>query len=55
MTDESTVLFLAHTGQVSGAEKVLLDLIDEATRRGHATVIACPAGPLADRLPEQQR
>lgn len=55
MTDESTVLFLAHTGQVSGAEKVLLDLIDEATRRGHATVIACPAGPLADRLPDTTR
>ncbi|WP_415976638.1 glycosyltransferase family 4 protein [Rhodococcus sp. 077-4] len=55
MTDESTVLFLAHTGQVSGAEKVLLDLIDEAERSGHDTVIACPAGPLADRLPRTTR
>ncbi|CCQ15905.1 putative glycosyltransferase [Rhodococcus sp. AW25M09] len=55
MTDRSTVLFLAHTGQVSGAEKVLLDLIDEAQRRGHDTVVACPAGPLADRLPGTAR
>lgn len=55
MTDESTVLFLAHTGQVSGAEKVLLNLIDEAERRGHETVIACPAGPLAQRLPSATR
>ncbi|OZE95047.1 glycosyltransferase [Rhodococcus sp. 15-2388-1-1a] len=55
MTDESTVLFLAHTGQVSGAEKVLLNLIDEAERRGHRTVIACPAGPLAHRLPSATR
>ncbi|WP_032379261.1 glycosyltransferase family 4 protein [Rhodococcoides fascians] len=55
MTEESTVLFLAHTGQVSGAEKVLLDLIDEAERRGHDTVIACPNGPLADRVPRTTR
>ncbi|MFI8565345.1 glycosyltransferase family 4 protein [Rhodococcus sp. NPDC078407] len=55
MTSGTTVLFLAHTGQVSGAEKVLLDLIDEADRRGHRTVIACPAGPLADRVPSTTR
>ncbi|MDV6231956.1 glycosyltransferase family 4 protein [Rhodococcus cercidiphylli] len=55
MTAGSTVLFLAHTGQVSGAEKVLLDLIDEAERRGYDTVIACPSGPLTDRVPTATR
>ncbi|WP_072802703.1 glycosyltransferase family 4 protein [Rhodococcoides yunnanense] len=51
MTDVSRILFLAHTGQVSGAEKVLLDLIEHAQRGGHDVVVACPTGRLAESLP----
>lgn len=47
----STVLFVSFTGQVSGAEKMMLDLIDEAHRAGRQTVTACPVGPLARALP----
>lgn len=55
MTDPSTVLFLAHTGQVSGAEKVLLDLVDEALRGNHDVIVACPNGRLAESLPDGVR
>ncbi len=56
MSDEtSTILFLAHTGQVSGAEKVLLDLIEQARSTGHDVVVACPSGRLADSLPTGSR
>lgn len=51
MTDESTILFVAQTGQISGAEKVLLDLVDEALAEGFAAIVACPTGPLVDALP----
>lgn len=51
MTDVSRILFLAHTGQVSGAEKVLLDLVDEALGQDLDVVVACPPGRLADMLP----
>ncbi|MGA9872521.1 MAG: glycosyltransferase family 4 protein [Rhodococcus sp. (in: high G+C Gram-positive bacteria)] len=51
MTDASSVLFLAHTAQVSGAEKVLLNLVDEALREGHDVVVACPRGVLSEQLP----
>lgn len=47
----SPVVFVAHTAQVSGAERVLLDLVDEATRRGHPVTVACPKGPLSATLP----
>lgn len=56
MTDDnSAILFLAHTGEVSGAEKVLLDLIAEALSSGHRVMVACPGGRLADSLPEGAR
>ena len=45
------LLFLAHTGQRSGAEKVLLDVVAEALDRGHQVSLACPDGPLAEGLP----
>lgn len=51
MTEISRVLFVAQTGQVSGAEKVLLDLVGEALATGLEAVVACPAGPLIAALP----
>ncbi|MGZ8176736.1 glycosyltransferase family 4 protein [Williamsia sp. SKLECPSW1] len=45
------VLFVAHSGQVSGAEKVMLDLVHRAADDGLAVTVACAAGPLVDRLP----
>ncbi|MGJ0117681.1 glycosyltransferase family 4 protein [Williamsia sp. MIQD14] len=45
------IVFVAHSGQVSGAEKVMLDLVRAALADGHAVTVACPAGPLVDRLP----
>ncbi|OMC29666.1 glycosyltransferase [Mycobacterium sp. GA-1841] len=47
----SSVVFVAHTAQVSGAEKVLSDLVDEALTRGYAVTVACPNGPLSQVLP----
>lgn len=47
----SAIVFVGHTGNVSGAERVLLDLVNEARRQGHSVAVACPAGPLADALP----
>lgn len=55
MTDASKILFIAHTGQVSGAEKVLLDLVDEARRSGNDVIVACPEGKLAEALPAHAR
>ena len=51
MTAASTILFVGHTGQVSGAEKVMLSLLDEALNAGYRVKIACPHGPLIDMLP----
>ena len=49
------VVFLSHTGQCSGAEKVLVDLLGEARRRDLPVVMMCPDGPLVDRLPAEVR
>lgn len=46
-----TVVFVSYTGQVSGAEKMMLDLVDEALRTGLRVIAVCPAGPLTHRLP----
>lgn len=46
------ILFVAHTGNVSGAEKVLLDLVRDGRRQGREVAVACPAGPLRDALPD---
>ncbi|WP_439029748.1 glycosyltransferase family 4 protein [Gordonia terrae] len=54
MTDPAqprTIVFVAHTGQVSGAEKVMLDLIGVAIDHGHAVRVVSPDGPLPTRLP----
>jgi len=45
------LVFLTHTGQVSGAELVLLALVELALTGGHQVVLASPAGPLTARLP----
>ncbi|MBY6412161.1 glycosyltransferase family 4 protein [Rhodococcus sp. BP-252] len=55
MTDAATIVFIAHTGQVSGAEKVLLNLVDEAETAGHRAVVACPTGRLSESLPDGVR
>ncbi|CAN5481125.1 glycosyltransferase family 4 protein [soil metagenome] len=47
----STVLFVSYTGQISGAETMMLDVVGEAQRAGMRTVVACPSGPLAEALP----
>jgi glycosyltransferase involved in cell wall biosynthesis len=39
------------TGECSGAELVLLALVDRAVARGSEVVVVCPAGPLVERLP----
>ncbi|MDS1113918.1 glycosyltransferase family 4 protein [Gordonia westfalica] len=46
-----TLVFVAHTGQVSGAERVMLDLIGVALDRGRRVTVVCPGGPLVGRLP----
>lgn len=46
-----TVVFVSYTAQVSGAEKMLLDVVGQALRSGLRVVTVCPGGPLAQRLP----
>ncbi|MDQ2722538.1 MAG: glycosyltransferase family 4 protein [Actinomycetota bacterium] len=45
------VLFINGTGDVSGAEKVLLSLVELAVHNGYRVMVACPDGPLVHRLP----
>lgn len=45
------LLFVAHTGERSGAEKIMLMLVDAALAQGRRVVVACPDGPLAEALP----
>jgi len=46
------VLFVSYTGQVSGAEKMMLTVVAEALRTGRAVTVACPDGPLRAALPD---
>ncbi|GGK33544.1 glycosyltransferase family 4 protein [Nocardia camponoti] len=46
------LLFIAHTGQASGAENVMLSLVEVALMRGDRVRVACPDGPLCARLPD---
>src|SRR5688572_27721512 len=41
------ILFVSYSGAFGGAERVLLDCV---TRLGRPLRVACPAGPLAERL-----
>jgi glycosyltransferase involved in cell wall biosynthesis len=45
------VLFVAHSGDVSGAESVLVSLAGLALERGDEVTVACPDGALPGRLP----
>jgi glycosyltransferase involved in cell wall biosynthesis len=51
MSEPERVLFVAHSPQVSGAEKVMLDLVSHAVASGLDAIVACPAGPLSAALP----
>ncbi|MGW0036445.1 glycosyltransferase family 4 protein [Gordonia sp. NPDC003376] len=45
------IVFVAHTGMMSGAEAVMLHLTRLALADGHPVAVACPAGPLVEALP----
>lgn len=45
------LVFINSTGNISGAEVVLCALIELAHSRGLEVVLACPSGPLVQRLP----
>jgi glycosyltransferase involved in cell wall biosynthesis len=49
------IVFVGHTAQVSGAEQVMLGLVDVAIDRGHHVSVACPTGPLSHALPDAAR
>lgn len=49
------IVFINSTGNVSGAEAVLLALLELALSRGHSVTVACPPGPLVYRLPPSVR
>lgn len=47
------LVFVAHSGQASGAEKVMLALVELALGRGYRVRVACPDGPLRALLPAE--
>ena len=47
----TSLVFVNRAGRISGAEVVLLRLVDVAVRQGHRVRVVSPRGPLADRLP----
>ncbi|WP_068147397.1 glycosyltransferase family 4 protein [Rhodococcoides corynebacterioides] len=49
------VILVAHTANVSGAEKMLLSVLGEARRAGRPVTVLCPSGALADALPDEVR
>ncbi|MCX8553837.1 glycosyltransferase [Mycolicibacterium mucogenicum] len=48
----TSTIFVNRTGRISGAETVLLRLVDEALSRGLCVRVVCPTGPLVEQLPE---
>ncbi|MGB3769728.1 MAG: glycosyltransferase family 1 protein, partial [Rhodococcus sp. (in: high G+C Gram-positive bacteria)] len=44
-------VFVAHTANISGAEKMLLSVVEEAVRTGVDVTVVCPSGALSDALP----
>ncbi|MEB3195705.1 MAG: glycosyltransferase family 4 protein [Candidatus Sericytochromatia bacterium] len=45
-----TILLLDHTGELGGAERVLLELTEDAASAGFRTLVACSGGALRTRL-----
>lgn len=45
-----TLIFVSHTGEVSGAELVMIQVITLAKERGATVILACPEGPLMQRV-----
>lgn len=45
------LVFINSTGNVSGAEVVLCGLVELASKEGFDVTVACPPGPLVERLP----
>lgn len=50
--DRGTVAFVSHTDSASGAEAVMLALVDAARAHGHHVVVVSPRGDLTARLPD---
>ena len=48
----TSILFVNRTGRVSGAEAVLLRLIEAAVQRGDRVRLVSPPGRLVERLPD---
>ncbi|KIQ17057.1 glycosyltransferase family 4 protein [Rhodococcus sp. MEB064] len=46
-------VFVGHTSNISGAEKMLLAVVGEAVRSGAAVTVVCPEGRLAQALPAE--
>lgn len=46
------IVCVAHTAQVSGAENVLLRVVDEAVKSGYTVTVVCPVGQLSRKLPD---
>ncbi|MFE4502755.1 glycosyltransferase family 4 protein [Rhodococcus sp. NPDC056743] len=45
-----TLIFVSHTGEVSGAELVMIQVMTLARERGSRVILACPNGPLRERV-----
>ncbi|WP_308115369.1 MULTISPECIES: glycosyltransferase family 4 protein [unclassified Rhodococcus (in: high G+C Gram-positive bacteria)] len=52
MTPDRTTVFVAHTANISGAEKMLLSLVSEALRGPGGVTVVCPVGALSEALPD---
>jgi glycosyltransferase involved in cell wall biosynthesis len=48
----TSVVFVNRASRFSGAEVVLLKLVQIACQRGYHVRVVCPTGPLSERLPE---
>jgi glycosyltransferase involved in cell wall biosynthesis len=48
----TSIVFVNRASRFSGAEVVLLKLVQIACERGHRVRVVCPPGPLTERLPK---
>jgi glycosyltransferase involved in cell wall biosynthesis len=44
------ILFYNHTGQIGGAERVLMTIVEHLDRRRFEPIVICPTGPLHEQL-----